>query len=528
MNEQDIPIDIHLNKLLDWLISRRICPRDWQKNVIAVRKNINNAIQDMPAVDEIANLLAGTYINFFHCQRIVELLKETESSSKNIFGKYSSQRMKDWLEILKLYEKDNIYLAEAAQLLLRNIVYELPSLKRQLMKCKQIQEESTKKEADYAKNENAMRENYLSSCQNIGIEGKNIKKELLSLLDELPGALNAIAASAKDLSSIRNYYVSFLNFTLKKNMEGDCLLLLKHIIEKGNTTTFEWRTGEPPEVVEVTTPVLPLDVDCASTEAAEDQIDFGDFVTNSESGDDRSSSSPNGDFVHVDRDECKPDNGDQIDFGDSDINWDISVETSGTNNTAPFQVLDDGEGGKVARGFDALSVLENESTRNSFYNDLLELTTFLEQRLLEAETAGSDVLSSSLFHNAPSILQMQSTDGLKDMLNVVKSLSMQLMTTKLKHLYLIKSSPRYVDRLVDSLKSKLETAERMVDCQKAVKLKYHEAVKEEKTLDPKIRLIVEKTKILLSEVEQDISKRYKNRRVNIMGGLSAIQQINVY
>ncbi|GIY80486.1 hypothetical protein CEXT_642151 [Caerostris extrusa] len=502
MNEQDIPIDIHLNKLLDWFISRRICPRDWQKNVIAVRKNINNAIQDMPAVDEIANLLAGTYINFFHCQRIVELLKETESSTKNIFGKYSSQRMKDWLEILKLYEKDNIYLAEAAQLLLRNIVYELPSLKRQLMKCKQIQEESTKKEADYVKNENAMRENYLSSCQNIGIEvsnncksvmylKKNIKKELLSLLDELPGALNAIAASAKDLSSVRNYYVSFLNFTLK---------------------------------------------------TAEDQIDFGDFVTNSESGDDRSSSSPNGDFVHVDRDECKPDNGDQIDFGDSDINWDISVETSGTNDTAPFQVLDGGEGefhfkkllcpcfseGKVARGFDALSVLENESTRNLFYNDLLELTTFLEQRLLEAETAGSDVLSSSLFHNAPSILQMQSTDGLKDMLNVVKSLSMQLMTTKLKHLYLIKSSPRYVDRLVDSLKSKLETAERMVDCQKAVKLKYHEAVKEEETLDPKIRLIVEKTKILLTEVEQDISKRYKNRRVNIMGGLSALQQINVY
>ena len=33
-------------------------------------------------------------INYFHCVRIVELLKVSESSSKNIFGGYSSKRMK--------------------------------------------------------------------------------------------------------------------------------------------------------------------------------------------------------------------------------------------------------------------------------------------------------------------------------------------------------------------------------------------------------------------------------------------------
>lgn len=525
MNEQEIPIDIHLNKLLDWLISRRICPHDWQNNILKVRQNINNAIQDMPAVDEIANLLAGTYINYFHCRRIVEILKETESSSKNIFGQYSSKRMKDWLEIIKSYEKDNIYLAEAAQLLVRNIVYELPSLKRQIVKCKNIQEESIKKEEDYVKNENSMREKYFASCRQIGIEGKNVKKELLSLMDELPGFLNTVANSAKDLASIRDYYVSFLNFTLKQDMQSDCLPLLKHIIEKGNTTTFEWRTGEPPEVVEVTTPVVPLDVDCVSTEAADDQIDFGDLVANSESGDDRSSSSPNGDFVHVDREECKPENGDQIDFGDSDINWDISVETSGTNDVPVFE---EGEGGKVARGADALSVLENEITRNSFYNDLLELEAFLDQRIWEAESSGSDVLSSSIFQNAPQILQLQSTDSLKQMLSSTKSISSQLMTTKLKHLYLMKSSPRYVDKLVESIKGNLETAERMINCQKAVKLKFQEAVEEEKALDPKIKIIIDKTKILLSEVQQDISKRYKNRKVNIMGGLNVLQQLSVY
>lgn len=36
----------------------------------------------------------STDINYFHCIRIVELLKVSESATKNIFGGYSSKRMK--------------------------------------------------------------------------------------------------------------------------------------------------------------------------------------------------------------------------------------------------------------------------------------------------------------------------------------------------------------------------------------------------------------------------------------------------
>uniref|UniRef100_A0A8C3SLX0 Uncharacterized protein n=1 Tax=Chelydra serpentina TaxID=8475 RepID=A0A8C3SLX0_CHESE len=53
-------------------------------------------------------------IHYFHCLRIVEILRGTEASTKNIFGRYSSQRMKDWQEILSLYEKENTYLGKAA------------------------------------------------------------------------------------------------------------------------------------------------------------------------------------------------------------------------------------------------------------------------------------------------------------------------------------------------------------------------------------------------------------------------------
>ena len=88
----------------------------------------------MPEHPEIRELLSGTNINFFHCLKIVDILKETEKDTKNFFGQYGSQRMSDWREILRMYERDNIYLAESAQLLIQAVAYELPGLKRQIAK----------------------------------------------------------------------------------------------------------------------------------------------------------------------------------------------------------------------------------------------------------------------------------------------------------------------------------------------------------------------------------------------------------
>ena len=69
----------------------------------------------------------------------MDILKETEKNSKNIFGMYSSQRMKDWNHIISLYQKNNIYLAEAASILQRNVQFEIVALKKQINKCQQQQ-----------------------------------------------------------------------------------------------------------------------------------------------------------------------------------------------------------------------------------------------------------------------------------------------------------------------------------------------------------------------------------------------------
>ena len=47
--------------------------------------------------------------------------------------------MKDWNSIISAYQKNNIYLGEAASLLQRNVAYEIPALKKQINKCQHQQ-----------------------------------------------------------------------------------------------------------------------------------------------------------------------------------------------------------------------------------------------------------------------------------------------------------------------------------------------------------------------------------------------------
>ena len=63
---------------------------------------------------ELTALLSGSYITYFHAKQILELLKVSDASTRTLFGGYSSQRIKDWQEIVRQYEADNLYLAECA------------------------------------------------------------------------------------------------------------------------------------------------------------------------------------------------------------------------------------------------------------------------------------------------------------------------------------------------------------------------------------------------------------------------------
>ena len=152
--DSNLPIDIQLKKAYDWLISRRICNRNWHDKISEVREKIAAAITDMPEHPEIKDILTATNIHYFNCKAILDVLLETEKGSKNILGMYTSQRISgnlllhymmnlsiifiiinisiiDWRKIISLYEKDNCYLAEATQFLSQSVQYEIPGLRKE-------------------------------------------------------------------------------------------------------------------------------------------------------------------------------------------------------------------------------------------------------------------------------------------------------------------------------------------------------------------------------------------------------------
>lgn len=502
-NIQNLPIDIQTSKLLDWLVDRRHCTLKWQSAVMTIREKINAAIQDMPENEEIKQLLSGSYIHHFHCLQIIEVLKGTEASTKNIFGRYSSQRMKDWQEIVSMYEKDNVYLAEMASILVRNVSYEGPALRKQVSKAQQLQQELSRRELECQSGSADMRERYYAACKQYGIKGENVARELQAQVKDLPVVLEETGKKAACLKDAIEFYTAFTKFV--SDWSEEVLPLLRFVQKKGNTTVYERKTGNVPKVVE--RPVMeeaPPDV------VTEETIDWGDLGSGAGTG------------------------SEEVNFGisvEDGVDWGIGLESGteetsggginwGDSESAPLEieVVDVGTDcpDGVARGEDALSLLENSQTRSQFINELKELEMFLCQRLSEMREEG-DLVAMSQFQLAPSVIQAQTPQRVQVMLADVRELLNGLTSVRMQHLFMIQASPRYVERVSELLRQKLKQADIMVLKRGTLAEKRQEALEEQAKLEPRIDLLAARTKDLQKLIEADISKRYNNRPVNLMG-----------
>lgn len=500
-NVQNLPIDIHTSKLLDWLVDRRHCTLKWQNATLAIREKINGAIQDMPENEEIKQLLSGSHIHYFNCQRIVEILKGTEASSKNIFGRYSSQRMKDWQEIVSLYEQDSAYLAEVSSLLVRSVSYEGPALRRQVAKAQQQQQELSRREVECQNLASSMRDQYYTACKQYGIMGDNVARELQALVKDLPTTLEEVGKDAACLQDIIQLYTAFVEFV--SDWKEPVLPMLCFIQKKGNTTVYEWRTGEVPKTIE-----RPVVEEAPPDTVTEEVIDWGDMGADEETA--------------------------EANFGitvEDGVDWGISLDTAteesvgdgidwGDSGSAPIQieVVDTGtdcpEG--VAKGEDALTLLETPNTRSQFIDELMEVELFLVQRLSEMSTEG-DVVSMSQFQLAPSVVQAQTTQRVSAMLADVRGLLERLTSLRMQHLFMIQASPRYVERVSEMLRQKLKQADILLLKRVNLAERRQEVLAEQAKLEPRIDLMATHIQELRTLIEADISKRYNNRPVNLMG-----------
>eukprot|EP00051_Salpingoeca_urceolata_P010244 m.124848 g.124848 ORF g.124848 m.124848 type:complete len:530 (+) comp16636_c0_seq3:28-1617(+) len=525
--EEDLPIDIYYNRLLDWLVDRKWVKKDWQKHTPAVRDLVTAAIMDMPDNETITALLARSYINYFHCTMIVEVLKSTEADSKTFFGSYSSQRMKDWQEVVRCYEQDNLYLGECANLLQHNVNYEIPALKRTVQRCQMKIKDADRKEVEYTAHGAQQRERFQQLCKDMKIEGKDVKKELSKLPKELPSIYQeaAEAMTSTQFKAALEYYTAFVAFILDgsdkqaEHSEAACALL-KFIVANGNVTVHQFRTGE---VVEPLSD--PEDAPEEDAAIGGDAIDFGD-----DGGIDV------GDDGGID---FGGDGGADIDFGDGDgIDFGEGAAIDFGDGTAGEGAIDFGDGGGIDFGdgdaeedgaievappaeINRRLLLADSETRNLVVDQLRELLGFLAERLEESQAA-VDVTSINQFFGAPNIIQMQSAESVSAMHDAVTVVDSLLTNSRTQQLVLMASSPRFVDRLVKSMNQRLELAAKMEKKVGELKAQRESAKEEIATTNPKLEAMVAQTKELQAKVELAIGKLYKARKVNIIGEINTL------
>ncbi|NXJ72890.1 CK5P3 protein, partial [Rostratula benghalensis] len=393
--------------------------------------------------------------------------------------------------------------AELSSLLVRSISYEMPSLKRQISRCQQAQQDFARREEECQLGAAELRERFCASCKQYGIAGDNVRQELLALVRDLPSLLREIGAGASALSEAIELYQACVEFVCQSSSEA-VVPLLRHVGRKGNTTVYEWRTGLQPLRVERP------EVEEAPEQPREDTIDWGDFTLDPCRVGDGAAANGEAQSDGIDWGitlEPSPQQEDGIDWGD------------GGSEEAQITVLEAGtevpEG--VACGSDALTLLENTETRSQFIDELMELELFLSQRLVEMEEE-ADVVAVSQFQLAPAVLQGQTSAHVGSLLATTRALLGQLCTRSMQHLFMILASPsRYVDRVSELLGQKLRQAELLLAKKEVMSQKRREALAEQGSLEPKLDRLLEKTKELQKLIEADVSKRYSGRPVNLMG-----------
>lgn len=105
---------------------------------------------------------------------------------------------------------------ELSSLLVRNVNYEIPSLKKQIAKCQQLQQEYSRKEEEGQAGAAEMREQFYHSCKQYGIMGDSVRRELLALVKELPSQLAAIGAGAQSLGEAIDLYQACVGFVCER------------------------------------------------------------------------------------------------------------------------------------------------------------------------------------------------------------------------------------------------------------------------------------------------------------------------
>ncbi|CAI9765680.1 unnamed protein product [Fraxinus pennsylvanica] len=557
---RNLPIDISFGRLGEWLVDRKRIPSDWRKRLAAVKAKISAAFAALPKdIDPLFLTLDLEGIGYFEAKQIYEILLKSTPESRNIFGRLSGAAG-NWETIVRAYEKDHIFLGEAAQIMIQNVNYEIPYQKKQVQKTQQQLAELERKEADIKRNAVLSATKYDQACQELGLQGINVRSELLETATKsLPSTFNRIleVINGDSVSRALDFYSTFVRdaHTEKEVTPGFLLPNLRNIRESppslnvyvtpevSDTLIAQGCNDESAHMAgetdigansidwDITMDSSQIDWDIGTVEETEDTgnglgpyeiVNASDILENSPHKDGA---------VESHQVVSNPENSEAPDVSISESPWDIVVENPQVDGTeeADLSRIFSVPGSNVLNdsskapdtNHDRSQLLEIEY-RNKILDDLFEIKAFLNQRVIELTNSETLSLQHQVQAVAPFVLQQYTSDSIQMMQSDI-SLAISLLTNrKTRDLIMILNSKRFLDRLVSTLEEKKCHEVKLKESLKDLSYKRMELQNSLSSSWPKQEAAIAKTRELKKLCESTLSSMFDGRPVNIIGEISAL------
>lgn len=232
------------------------------------------------------------------------------------------------------------------------------------------------------------------------------------------------------------------------------------------------------------------------------------------------------------------------------IDWGIEVDESGVTASAPASGevsggasggsvdeggIDWGEGIAAVSGSSAesadrsaadtpLLTLADATTRASYSNDLLELSAFLGQRLVELSRDSGSTSSLALQQSGSVQDGIRSVDraGVADMLAAVAAATEAISGDGAVRVLALQASSAAVERAAREITEKKHAAVRLQNAIKVLAKRKAGASAELRALVPRFEELRKETREVIRDVEKRISMLYKGREVHILGEINVI------
>lgn len=550
-----LPIDITYSKLADWLVDRRKIPADWRKKLASVQAKVRTAFSTLPrSVDPWFLTLEADGVGYLEAKRIRDVLLASSPDSRNFLGR-ATGAAGEWDAIVSAYEKDLLYLGESAQILVQNTNYDIPDLKRQVVKLQQLVTDSERKEAEVKRSAAQSAIKYQQACQELGVQGTNIRAELLALGKTLPNIFANVIEALCDgmVGSAIDYYQAFTKYAHAGENDESTIVVptLKelrdnppdvhaavHLSPRTSHQTNEKDKLETVAQADLSTTEIDWGIDMAGSTEAEIPLDIdwdiGAVEPDLDNGGNEGEVAGSEPFVPgavVEDMQAVPEISWDIEVPDgagTEINWDIDVEDYGLVSTTDVLPTEDHPLSNGKSDLDSVAGEEVRQTlslvetdyRNRLLDDLFELKTFLKQRLEEMESDDTAALQNQVQAVAPTWIPQHGSESLMAMVSSIAQALNLLTNRKTRDLILISTSVRYLERLEASLIQKKQNESKLHQTMKDLSNKRLELRNNLTMIWPKQEAMVDRTKSIKLLVEKSLSAQYNDRKVNIIGEIN--------